>query len=234
MPTVLVSSAPIDQIPYLENGDQLTATEFLRRFEAMPDLKKADLINGTVYMASPVRTDHHGEPDQAIQGWLYNYCLATPSVKAATNSTVRLSSDDVPQPDAFLRIIPESGGQARLDKKGYLRGAPELVVEIAASSASLDARQKLHMYRRAGVREYLVWRTLEHALDWWTLEEDEYVALLPDDQGIVRSHVFPGLWLNVPALLAGENSEVNSALQRGVASDEHAAFVKQLKSASIL
>lgn len=216
-------------MPPLENGAHLSGSEFLRRFEAMPEVKKAELINGIVYMTSPVRLDQHGEPDGLIQGWLCNYAVATPGVKHATNATTRLSPDDVPQPDGLLRIVPECGGQARLDAKGYLQGAPELVVEVAASSASLDAREKLASYRRAGVREYLVWRTEDDALDWWTLEEDEYRALPAGPDGILRSKAFPGLWLDAEALLARDGAKVMLKLQEGLRSADHTAFVAGLK-----
>src|ERR1051326_8597374 len=117
----------------LENGAHLSAAEFLRRYEAMPEIKKAELINGIVYMGSPVRHDQHGKPDSLLQGWLCTYAIATPGVESGTNSTTRLGPDDVPQPDGLLRILPEAGGQARVDTKGYLQGAPELVAEVAAS-----------------------------------------------------------------------------------------------------
>lgn len=136
-----------EPIPPLENGDRLTAREFLRRYLAMPHVRKAELIHGIVYMGSPVRLDRHGEPDNLIQTWLGSYSIATPGVRAAANSTTRLGPDDVPQPDALLRILPECGGQSRLDAAGYLLGAPELVVEIAASSVSLDDGDKLVAYR---------------------------------------------------------------------------------------
>jgi Uma2 family endonuclease len=213
----------------LENGTHLGAGEFLRRYEAMPEVKKAELINGIVYMGSPVRLDQHGEPDGLMQGWLCTYAIATPGVKHATNSTLRLGPDDAPQPDALLRLLPEAGGQARLDAKGYLHGAPELVVEVAASSASLDAQEKLASYRRAGVREYLVWRTEDQAVDWWMLEDDEYRPMPAGSDGVRRSRVFPGLWLEVEALLAGDGARVMARLQEGLRSGEHAAFAAELK-----
>lgn len=219
-------------VPPLENGDRLTAREFLRRYAAMPQLRKAELIQGVVYMGSPVRLDRHGEPDSLIQGWLWSYSLATPGVRSATNSTTRLGPDDVPQPDALLRILPEHGGQSRLDAAGYLLGAPELVVEIAASSASLDAGAKLDSYRRARVREYLLWRTDDRALDWWTFEDDEFHPLLGEADGTLWSRVFPGLWLNPAAALAGDGQGVMQTLQAGLASPEHAAFVARLGAGS--
>jgi len=216
-------------VPLLQNGDHLSAGEFLRRYEAMPDLKKAELLDGTVYlMASPVRLDQHGEPDNLIQTWLGTYIISTRGVKAATNSTTRLGPDDVPQPDGLLRILPEFGGRSKLDAKGYLQGPPELAVEIAASSASLDAWKKQHVYRRAGIQEYLLWRTEEGRVDWWVLEGDDYVPLATCADGILRSRVFPGLWLDVEALLNEDGAQLMSVLRRGIESAEHAAFLKKL------
>jgi len=220
------------RIPLLEPGAHLSASEFLRRYEAMPEVKKAELLNGIVYMASPVRFDQHAEPDNLVQTWLGTYSIATPGVKAATNGTTRLGPDDVPQPDGLLRLLPESGGQARLDPKGYLQGAPELVVEVAASSASLDVREKLATYRRAGVREYLVWRTEDEAIDWWILEEDEYRPLPVGADGVVRSRIFPGLWLDTSALLAEDGAKVMAKLQEGLQSPEHTSFVAELQRRS--
>lgn len=217
------------RIPPLENGAHLSAHEFLRRYEAMPTLKKAELINGIVLMGSPVRIDQHGEPDSLLQTWLGTYAIATPGVRSAVNSTARLGPDDVPQPDGLLRLLPECGGRSRVDDEGYLQGAPELVVEIAASSASADTRQKLATYRRAGVREYLVWRTEDGAVDWWKLEEDEYRPLPPDAAGLLRSGVFPGLVLNATALLADDGPGLLAALQEGLRGAEHAAFAAELR-----
>lgn len=216
-------------IPPLENGAHLSALEFLRRFEAMPEVKKAELIDGIVYMASPVRLDQHGEPDSLMATWLGTYAISTPGVKHAINSTTRLGPDDVPQPDGLLRILPECGGQSRLGPKGYLHGAPEMVVEIAASSVSIDLREKRDSYRRAGVREYMVWRTQESEIDWWVLEDDEYRPLAPDADGIVRSRTFPGLWTKPGDLIAGLGSQVLAVLQAGLASPEHETFAASLK-----
>src|SRR3954471_14644619 len=197
----------------LENGYHLTAFEFLRRYEASPEIAKAELVNGLVYMASPLRLDLHAEPDSLAQTWLGNYSLATPGVKSAANATVRLGPDDVVQPDGLLRILPEFGGLARPDDKGYLPGPPELIVEIAASTVSLDAREKFVSYRRAGVREYLLWRTVDGEIDWWVLEEDEYRSIAATESGILRSKMFAGLWLDAKALLAGDGKRVVGTLK---------------------
>ncbi len=214
----------------LENGDQLAASEFLRRYEAMPQVKKAELIEGVVYMGSPVR-QIHADPDSLVQTWLGTYAAHTPGTKAAVNATVHLDADNVVQPDALLRVLPENGGRCITDEDGYLRGAPELVVEIAASRASIDVRDKLRVYRRCGVAEYLVWRTVEGRFDWRRLVRDEYQSVTPDVQGRIASVSFPGLVLDVAALLAMDARRVLEVVQSGLAGDAHSAFVARLAAA---
>jgi Uma2 family endonuclease len=210
----------------LQNGDRLTAGEFLRRYDAMPEVKKAELINGIVYMASPVRARQHGIPDNWIQGWLFYYTAHTPGTRAAANSTVRFDADTVPQPDALLMIEP--GGQARIGADGYVHGAPELVAEVAASSVALDLHDKRDAYRRAGVLEYVVWRPVEQKIDWWVLEDEQFVPLAPDKDGLLHSRVFSGLTLDTGALLRDDAATVLSKLAKGLHRAAHKAFVKRL------
>jgi len=212
-------------IPPLENGDRLSRSEFERRYEAMPHLKKAELIEGMVYMASPLRIKSHGEPHGFLATWLGTYQAFTPGVVLGIEPTVRLDLENEPQPDAVL-LVP--GRQATIDAEDYIEGAPELVVEVAASSAAIDLHDKKRAYRRNQVQEYIVWRTLEGRLDWFVLEADDYQVQCPDNQGIVRSRVFPGLWLSVSALLAGDMATVLAVLQQGINSPEHQAFVRSL------
>jgi Uma2 family endonuclease len=211
----------------LENGDRLDAEEFLLRYEAMPEVKKAELVEEEVHMPSPVRADTHGEPHFDLMGWLYNYKMFTPGVRGGDNITVRLGRRDVLQPDALLYVPAESGGQARVGEDGYLAGAPELIAEVASSSVSIDLGRKLEAYRRHGVQEYLVWRVNDEAIDWNRLRGDAYVPL-PVEAGVIKSEVFPGLWLNVSAMLVGDLKAVFATLQQGVATAEHAAFVRRL------
>jgi Uma2 family endonuclease len=219
------------EIPPLEHGDYLTRDEFERRYEAMPEIKKAELIEGRVHMPSPVRWKNHGEPENQMSIWLGVYRVFTPGVFAANNSTVRLDQSNEPQPDVALRIGEASGGQTTLDPDGYLEGAPELVAEIAASSAPYDLDRKLQIYRRNGVREYIVLSFDDQQLHWFSLETEEYIRLNPDSDGIIRSQVFPGLWLAVDALLKDDMTTVLAVLQKGLASPEHAAFVERLQKA---
>jgi Uma2 family endonuclease len=216
----------LPSLPPLEAGDRLTRDEFERRYEAMPEVKKAELIEGVVYMPSPVKNSH-GEPHSWIVGWLFNYCAATPSVRMSDNATVRLDADNEPQPDVQLRIDPACGGQTTLGPEDYIEGAPELIVEIAGSSASYDLHDKLEAYRRNGVREYVVWRVYERGIDWFSLEDEEYVALQPDEQGIFRSRVCPGLWLDRAAMLGGNLAGVLAVLQQGLSSPEHDEFARR-------
>lgn len=212
----------------LEAGSHLDAEDFLCRYEAMPEIKKAELINGIVYMGSPVRADQHGEPDNLAQGCLFFYSTATPGVKASNNTTVRLGPKNIPQPDGLLRSLPECGGAARLNARGFLEGPPELVVEIAASSASMDAHEKLAAYRECGIPEYLLWRTEDEQINWWALENGEYRLLPRWADGTLRSRIFPGLWLDVDALLKGDAAKAVAKLQEGLQSPEHAAFVAEI------
>jgi len=214
--------------PPLENGDRLTRREFERRYNAMPHIKKAELIEGVVYMSAPVRFDVHGEQHAHIIGWLVAYCAATPGTRLADNTTVYLDADNEVQPDALLRIEAELGGTSRIDNNGYVEGTPELIVEIAATSAAYDLHDKLKVYRRNGVKEYIVWQTYDNRLDWFRLCEGEYLPLMPDESGVVHSKVFPGLCLLVEALLSGKLAEVLSELQKGLEADEHRTFVSSL------
>ncbi len=217
------------KLPPLESGDRLTRHEFERRYAAMPQIKKAELIEGVAYVASPVRIKNHGRPHAQIVGWLLTYTAATPGVDLADNATVRLDADNEPQPDVLLRIEPEVGGNSRISDDDYVEGAPELIAEIAASSASYDLKDKLNAYRRNGVQEYIVWQIYENRVDWFKLEEGRYISLEPDADGVIRSMVFPGLWLAVPALQQGNLAVVLAVLQQGLQTAEHQAFVERLE-----
>lgn len=214
-------------IPPLENGDLLTRAEFEQRYTAMPDLKKAELIEGIVYMASPLRFETHAEPHADLLIWLGHYKIATPGVRLGDNPTVRLDVDNEPQPDAVLLVDAQHGGQSRLSDDGYIEGAPELVAEIAASTATIDLRDKKRVYRRNGVKEYLVWQVIDRRLDWFYLKDGEYFSLELDREGIIRSQVFPGLWLAVSALLTGDMPQVMATLQAGLISTAHQQFIQK-------
>jgi len=215
------TSAPVvASVPPLETGDALTRPEFERRYEAMPWLKKAELIDGVVYVGPPVAIQH-ASADARLTSLLTVYAAQTPGVESAGNATVRLDMTSEVQPDALLRIV--AGGQSRAEK--YIEGPPELVAEVASSSVSRDMHSKLALYRRHGVGEYVVWRVLEDAVDWFRLNQGEYRPLPADERGIVRSHEFPGLWLDRPALLRGDMAAALAVLSEGLASPEHAEFV---------
>jgi Uma2 family endonuclease len=195
----------------LENGEFMHSREFLRRYERMPQVKKAELIEGVVYMGSPVSV-RHAKPDNLIQLWLGAYASHHPETEALTNATVILDAENTFQPDALLRRLTEHGGLSRVNEDGYLAGPPELIAEIASSSASIDLRDKQRAYCRNGVREYLVWLVAEARLEWFCLEEDEYRLQVPDEQGELRSRIFPGLRLPIASLLAYDTAKVLAAL----------------------
>ena len=182
-------------------------------------------------MPSPVNFKKHAEPHFDSIGWLSYYKAFTPGTSGGDNSTLKLDLKNEPQPDAFLIIAPECGGRVQIDTDGYIVGAPELINEISASSASYDLHSKLEAYRRNRVREYVVWRVLDRAIDWFILEGDQY-ARLPCDDGVFRSRVFPGLWLDAEALIEGDLLKVFEMVQQGVATAEHQHFVASLRAVS--
>jgi Uma2 family endonuclease len=214
-------------VPPLQSGDRLTRREFERRYAAMPRAKNAELIEGVVYMASPLHVDH-GRPHSAIMTWLGTYQAATPGTDVLDNTSTRLDADNEVQPDAMLRLDERAGGRTRI-QDGYVIGAPELVVEIAASSAAIDLSDKMRAYRRAGVREYGVWQIYEQRLDWFVLIEGEYQVLKPDADGILRSRAFPGLWLATNDIFQNNMAVVLNTLQTGLSTPEHAEFAQRLK-----
>jgi Uma2 family endonuclease len=227
-----VSVPPPQEIPPLQNGDHLTRAEFERRYQAMPELKKAELIEGVVYVPSPVRFRKHSGPHFDLITWLGSYCAATPGLEGGDNSTLRMDLDNEPQPDVFLRIKPSYGGQSKTDDDDYVAGAPELVCEIAASSASYDLHDKLKAYRRNKVREYIVWRVLDLEIDWFILRHERYEKMDLSPDGIIRSELFHGLWLDPAAMIRRDMPAVLKVLQQGIASPEHATFVAELEKAA--
>jgi Uma2 family endonuclease len=229
-------------IPPLRNGDHLDAEKFLRRYEAMPHLKKAELLDGRVFihspdsypsvrgdlMASPVSCEEHSAPHFDLIGWMAIYRFATPGIRGGDNGTVRLEPKSMPQPDALLLILPSHGGQTTIGIDKFVQGAPELVAEVAYSSVSYDLHEKLEIYRKHGVREYIAWRVEDHSIEWFVSRGDRFEPICPDEDGLLRSEVFPGLWLDATALLSADMDVVVQAVQRGIASDEHTAFVAKL------
>lgn len=220
--------SPAPHLPPLESGDRLTRPEFERRYTAAPHIQKAELIEGVVYVASPLRFTPHAEPHSRLSTWIGTYVAYTPGTQSGIEPTVRLDLDNEPQPDIVLMVDEAAGGRARLTEDGYLEGTPELIVEIAASSASIDSGSKLQAYRRNGVLEYTIWQSFENRLDWYQLVEGEYRSLSADVDGVIRSRVFPGLWLAVEAVLNNQMPQVLDQLQAGLRSPEHQTFLQKL------
>ena len=213
-------------MPFLHSGDRLSREEFHRRYETYPDKVVFELIGGIVYMASPARLDH-GTYHPQLSAVLNRYEAATPGVQLADNTSVLLDDENEVQPDLLLRILPECGGQSTTTDKNYVAGAPELVAEISHSTVAIDLHAKKDSYQKAGVLEYIVVCIGEQEIRWFDMKTDE---LLPtDEKGLVKSKVFPGLWLDTQALLDKNSNRLIEALQQGLATDEHAQFVRQLK-----
>jgi len=214
---------PGRKLPPLRTGDRLSRDEFERRYEAMPHIKLAELIEGVVYMGSPVSADHgisHGE----TMGWLAIYCFATHGVRLYDNTTLCLDDKNEFQPDAII----STDKSLRINKSGYIEGVPELVAEISVSSGSHDIGKKKRVYQRIGIQEYIVWQVHKNRLDWFELREGEYQPLLPDESDVIHSRVFPGLRLKVDALLNGDLAGVSAEAQKGLQTEEHKEFIRKL------
>lgn len=213
-----------ERIPPLGPGDKLTRQEFLRRWKAHPEIKRAELIGGIVYMPSPV-TLEHGNIESDVGTWLGTYCAATVGTDAGHNVTSFIL-DDTPQPDIHLRILREYGGSS-WEEDGYLAGVPELVVEVCRTSVAYDLHVKYELYETAQVPEYLAVLPHEHEIRWHRLVDGRYQFFGPDADGLWRSQMFPGLWLDGQALLRRRRS-VLDRLQEGLNSLAHQQFVAQL------
>ena len=214
----------------LQNGDRLTREEFERRYFAMPDVIKAELLEGEVYIPSRDRLRICAQYRMAFTLWIGNYIAYTSGLSAGLNSTVMIDQDNEPLPDIVMLIKPEFGGQIRLDVEGYIHGAPEFVADITDNIEIREWRKKRTVYRRNHVLEYIVWRVCDDAIDWFAFRDGDCTLLQPDSNGILKSATFPGLWLDVAAMLQRDLAKVLVVLNQGLASPEHAAFVASLNA----
>lgn len=214
--------------PLLHNGDRMTQPEFHRLYEAYPKEVKAELIGGIVFMPSPLR-HLHGSHHPELGGPFWLYKAATPGVEVLDNTTLILGSESEPQPDLALRIMDDFGGQSWVPEDGYVRGAPELVAEVAHSTRNIDLHLKREDYQKAGVLEYVVACLQPEEVHYIDLATNKPIK--PNRQGVYRSRVFPGLWIDGQAVLACDSPRIIKVLQQGLASREHAAFVKRLQAA---
>lgn len=216
-------------IPPLNAGDHLSRAEFERRYAAMPHVKKAELVEGIVYMPSPVSVQH-GESHASVIGWLLTYAAATPGIRLLDNTSLRLDTRNEVQPDAMLLVDEAHGGRCRVAEDGLVQGSPEFVAEVAASSVSYDLHSKLRAYQRNGVQEYVVLLTYEQRIVWYVLAAGKYVPLQPDEDGVLRSRAFPGLWLDPTHFWNGDINGLLTVLGQGLASVEHAEFATRLQA----
>jgi hypothetical protein len=215
-------------LPPLENGDHLDQKTFHERYEAMPGVR-AELIGGIVYISSPMKRPH-GRPGILLSRWLDEYEDATPGTEALAGATEILGPESEPEPDGSLLILPECGGQTWEDDRGYLNGAPEWVGEISYSTESIDLNSKLVDYEKAGVREYMVAALRSKRVYWFIRRRGKLKELAADVDGVFRSEVFPGLWLEPAAFLNRDRKRLLSVLRQGLASPDHTAFVARLAS----
>jgi Uma2 family endonuclease len=230
-PQTVLSPYTALRVPHLEPveaGDHLDRVTFHERYKAMPSGFCAELIGGVVFVPSPLRSEH-GEYHALIMGWLTQYWIATPGTRVRDNATAILNDFSEPQPDAALVIDPACGGQTGLSEDGYVTGPPELIVEVASSSASIALHAKRRDYERAGVLEYVVVVLQQRAVRWFVLQAGAYREVSAAEDSVFRSTIFPGLWLHTPALLQLHGQQIMDTLHQGLATPEHTTFVRQLQ-----
>jgi len=223
--TNLVSPDPFLMRP----GDRLSLEEFLERWRQMPELKSAELIDGVVYMPSPVSLQHMRQ-DGRFFGLCASYCFHTPGVECGINGTWLMTSTSAPQPDCSVWVVPQYGGRLKV-KDTLASGVPELAAETCYSSRAYDLGPKLALYQSAGVNEYVAVLVEERRIEWRILVDGSY-QLLPDDAGIYRSKILPGLWVDSNAFWNEDSTALLRTLEQGLASAEHAEFVQKLNAAA--
>jgi len=207
----------------------MTRDEFEVRFDVTPDLKMAELIEGIVYITpKPIPLLTFGEPCAHLIGWLAQYDVETPGVEGGAHAHIRLDAFNEPQPEVSLIIRPECGGAVRI-VNGMVEGPPELVTEVTYDTPVVDPNTRLYLYRRHGIREYIRWRTTERTIDWFALHGERYERLPSDSAGVIRSEVFPGLWLDTDSMLRNDPLAVRQCQELGNASPEHARFAARLR-----
>ena len=218
---------PKKDLPPLMNGDHLDQKTFHERYEAMPNVR-AELIGGIVYIMSSPQKIRHGYHHRKLGRLTDDYVEETPGIEGCLNSTSILGPNAEPQSDACLFILPECGGQTTADDQGYIAGASEWIGEISDSTESIDLNRKKLDYEKSGVREYMVAALRSNEVFWFSRRRGKFKPLLPGTDGIIRSEVFPGFWLDADAFLKRDGKRLLAALHQGLASPEHAAFVAKL------
>jgi Uma2 family endonuclease len=213
-------------VPPLEEGDHLDQPTFHERYEAMPAGTRAELIGGIVFMPSPLKIPH-GSIHLRVSQWLAGYVDGTPGTGAFDNASTILDEQNEPQPDNCLLILSPAHRQTR-EENEYIVGPPELMAETASSSVAIDLHRKRDEYERAGVKEYVVVVVRTQQVVWWVNRGGRFEELTPGADGIYRSEVFPGLWLDPAALLRQDGPRLLEVLRQGLQSPEHTAFVTRL------
>ena len=218
---------PQRYVPPFENGDRMDQPTFHALYETTPPGFKAELVGGVVYMASPVSVNH-GRPHRVLTSWIDAYAQHTEGTEWFSDLTIILADSNEPQPDLTLILLPEFGGFTQENDRGFLVGPPELVIEVAVSTAAIDLNAKRHDYYLYGVQEYLVVEVKTQTVHWFKRGKSAFQVLKPAADGSIRSKQFPGLWLNPDAVFERSPKALLETLHLGIASPEHAKFIAKL------
>lgn len=228
---LISAKVPTKGFPLLETGYHLSAEEFHWRYEQMPEHCRAELIEGIVYMASPLHIGH-GDRHALLTTLCGLYALKTPGVTASVATTVRLDNENEYQPDGHMRIDVSKGGRTQALNDKFVAGGPEFVFEISNTTLEMDLHEKFKVYERNGVLEYLVWQVNEEKIELFQLKNGRFYAAKPDAKKILRSKVMPGFWLDTAALLKGKDASVLATLEAGLRDPSHLEFVKHLSGSA--
>ncbi len=209
----------------LSEGMPLSRAEF----DQLGECRGLERLNGRLCLPpAAFRHRDHGQPHAILAFWATSYIASTSGIEISVASTVKMDADNDPEPDLSLFRTKSFGGRVILDPEGYLVGAPELAAEVSASTTYKDLTVKYKLYQKHGVNEYIVWNTEVGKFDWFELHDGRYQLRPTPEDGIYRSSVFPGLWLDYQSLQAFDYQGVLATLQSGFATPEHAKFVQQL------
>ena len=235
--------SPAEAVAELADGARMTPRVFHLLYDRTPHGFRAELIERRVSVVSPNAGGHAG-PHLDFGTAIGLYRWSTPGVAGGIDQTARLAESGEAQPDLFLRIRLDHGGRVGTwnlvdgeqvpagDDGDYLDAGPEFVLEVSRSSLGRDRGPKRRDYVRGGVREYVIADVRGRRLIRYDLVEnpDEPTPAPPD--GVLKSRAMPGLWLNAPALFAGDLAAVRKSCEAGLATPEHAAFAAKLAAAA--
>lgn len=163
-----------------------------------------------------------GELASSVSYWLCQYRRSTPCVESLGRVSIFLDPTTEIETTAAMWLTPGADDRPRWQR---CEGVPELLVEVTATVHNKVFRRRLRVYEQSEIHELLVVTGDPRDTALYARENGRFARVSPADDGSYRSRVFPGLWLDPSALFSDEWNEMAACLDRGMATEEHAAFV---------